>query len=422
MLAVVVAFGASAADTVNLTLMINHGADDAPLFTTVANNFTAKHPNIKIDVVNVASGNQYYDKLATQMVSDTVPDLFYMRGGSGDAKYYDKGIAHPLDDVIKRDAAEVNVPDFIQSQIAELQYKGSWRALPYDYSVIGLFYNKKLFDAAGVKYPTDDWTWDDLLKAAQKLTKKSSSGVVTQYGLATSPFAFATNFALGNIWTMGGEMLTNDNSGVLLDSPETIKAVTYLAEFVTKYGVAPGPGTVNDQNPFFTGQAAMCFDGSWATMQYRSNCSFPFDVAMMPKNPTTGKRVVAATGGSFAISNHTKHFEEAWQFLKYLTGPEAETILIATPIRSVPARISIQKVWAANISKGGLAPKNVEAFAKEEQLSARNCPPVYFDWTTSVSNIFPTLTDSKTNIPQALKDCANQIRDAIGAVGLKVTK
>lgn len=415
----VLSFGiTSFAEAVTIDMLINHGVDDVVTFEEVVERFEEQHPDISVNLQNV-SGEEYYDRLATRIASNTMPDVFYFRGGSGDHRFTHRGVLHSLDEAVKRDADEINIDDFIDSQIEELKFEGEWVALPYDYSSIAVYYNKEMFDEAGVDYPTNDWDWDDLIEKAKQLTK-SNGGVTTQYGIGNTPLDFPANFMAGAVWTMGGEFFNEDYTQTYLDEPETIEAFRYLANIAREHEVAPSDVSNLAGNPFFTERAAMMLDGSWATMQYRARCDFPFEVVMMPKNPETGERTVAATGGSFAINENTDNFEAAWELVKFLVSPESLRTLIVEPIRSVPPRESLMDEWTENVAKGELPPQNSGIFAEQIVEYGRNVPPVHFDWFTVAGNRVGPLLDQQVDLEEQMQKMAEEVREAMREVGIDV--
>jgi len=184
------------------------------------------------------------------------------------------------------------------------------------------------------------------------------------------------------------------------------------SEFVTKYKVTPAPGEVGQENPYFTGRSAMSIDGSWATMVHRRLSGFPFDVAMLPQGKD-GKRVVSATGGSWAIASNEKNIEEAWAFVKYLTGVEATRILIVEPIRSLPSRKSLIPEWTEKIAGGGLDPKNAGVFGTQVIEYGRNCPTVTYDYMFVITNKLPLTNTGERPVEEILKETAAEINKLI---------
>ena len=114
--------------------------------------------------------------------------------------------------------------------------------LPMNYSTLALYYNKKLFDDAGLPYPTENWTWNDLLSAARKLTiDGNKDGVPEQWGIQMN-----ANWENGfEYWVAaaGGRLISEDGKKIVgyMDSPEAIRALKFYADLYHKYRVAPPP-------------------------------------------------------------------------------------------------------------------------------------------------------------------------------------
>ena len=98
-----------------LNWWINHSATELPLFKQAAKLFEEKNPNIQVKMSNVTAG--YYDKLMTAGAAGTMPDIYYSRGGSGDARFYARGLALDLSPYVKKDWAEINGSDFLDAQV-----------------------------------------------------------------------------------------------------------------------------------------------------------------------------------------------------------------------------------------------------------------------------------------------------------------
>jgi len=396
--------GSVSAEKVTLIFWANHGVEDAPLFEKVIVNFQKVNPDIEVKFQNIMA--DYYQKLTIAAAGATLPDVFYMRGGSGDMKYYARGMALDITKFVDRDAKEINLDDFLKSQWTELQHMGRWRALPYDYSTLGIYYNKILFDEAGLVYPTDDWTWEGLLTIAQKLTKRQDKRIV-QYGVSSiSPFQWLE----GYLMTWGGRLFNDDYTKFAIDDPANLPALQFVRDLVEKYNVVPPPAEVgvgwDPGNTFFTGRAGMVIGGSWATMQFRANCGFPFDVAILPQSKD-GKRVISATGGSWAIAHNAKNPEAAWKFVKFLTGKESSRILIVEPVRSLPSRKSLIPEWAEQISKVG-DPAHAIVFGNGVTKFGRNCPTVAEDYMTILYNKWPLILSDKRSVQEIAKEWAEE--------------
>jgi len=184
-----------------------------------------------------------------------------------------------------------------------------------------LFYNKDLFDAAGVSYPDDTWTWDDYLAAARKLTvndpdpeKRRVGTVIDFWGARVYPW----------IWAAGGEILSQDGKRCLLDSPESREALQFLVDLRHKWKVCP-PTTMADRRQniamFVNGQVGMFQTGAWDIQQMKEAKALRWDIAPLPKR----KRHATLLGmENYAIAAGTKHPQEAWQLFAFLLGKQSQ--------------------------------------------------------------------------------------------------
>ena len=178
----------------SIRFVSNHGEADVPLFKKVIENFAAANPNIQVEYLDIA-GNEFYNAINTQGAGGQLPDVWYTR--TFDVPVYaSKDWTVDLQPLIDRDAKEVNVDDFWPAEVAQMKWKGHLYALPYDFSNMAIYYNKKMFDDAKVAYPANDnWKWDEVLQTGLKFVKKEGNQI-KNYGL---------NMGFGN-WVFHGVM------------------------------------------------------------------------------------------------------------------------------------------------------------------------------------------------------------------------
>jgi len=150
-------------------------SNQAALLQTVADEFHAANPNITIDI-QVNGWSDYWTALEAAATGGSLPDTFWMH--SNNIYYYgaNNQLMDLSDYIAKSDLVDLN--NFPEGLNAIYNIDGKQYAVPKDYDTIALWYNKTLFDAAGINYPDDTWTWDDLRAAAKALTKADGS----QYG------------------------------------------------------------------------------------------------------------------------------------------------------------------------------------------------------------------------------------------------
>lgn len=382
-----------AQEAITLRFVSNHGESDVPLFQAVIDKFAAANPQIKIDYLDIA-GSEFYDSINAQGAAQQLPDIWYTR--TFDVPVYaSKGWTTNLQPLIDRDASEVNADDFWPAQVAQMKWDSQLYALPYDFSNVGIYYNKKMFDAEGVGSPPAEWQWPDLAEMGLKFVQKDGSGNFTRWGLQLYNWNWVFH---GLIMGWGGKIFSDDLSECVIDSPESRECFSFFNE-VREQGLYPEAGaSPAGVDPFASDLLPMAFQGSWATTSMRANIGdkFDFDCTAMPLSPTGGSCLNAA-GGAWGIATNTADLEAAWTFLKFLTSTESTNMLISEPLRSIPGRKSSVPLWNEKAMEGGLPPKNVAVFATQMDIAnAAPFPPYWQDYGNAWNNMIAPMIDGVT--------------------------
>lgn len=284
----------------------------------IIQNFEDKNPDVVVQLEPV-SGRDYYARLFTQLAAKSAPDIIQV-GDDAVPSFVTKGAFIPLDDYIAQ--YKVDTSMYLPGLLEPGQIDGKQYLLPKDYSPLGVYYNKKLFDAAGLDYPKEGWTWDDLLATAQKLTKDTNNdGTPEQWGIQL-PAAWTTGFEYW-VAAAGGKLISEDGKTFtgFMDSPETIRAVQFYADLYNKYKVAPPPADLNQfgggNTEFANGQAAMYLFGRWPQSGLKKNANVDLGVANPPQDKV---RANVLFWGGFGITSTSKNPEITFRFLKDYTG------------------------------------------------------------------------------------------------------
>ena len=272
-----------------------------------------KETGIEADL-QVITWDSYWTLLEAGASGGDMPDVFWMHSNEA-TKYMSNDILLDLTDKVA--ASEKLEMDKFPSDIKEMyQYDGKTYAVPKDIDTIALWYNKDMFDEAGIPYPDDNWTWDDLYDAAVKLTKDDGS----QYGIAMNPSNEQDGW-MNVIYSMGGNVISEDMKKSGFDDPNTIKAMEYVDKLVKN---AMPPAAVMSETGtdvlLGSGKIAMLSQGSWMVAAFKDNeyISQHCDVAVLPKDAQTGKRVSLYNGLGWAASANTKNPEAAWKLIEFL--------------------------------------------------------------------------------------------------------
>lgn len=331
------------AEPVRLTVWGTLTGDDAIPQQAMIDAFQKRHPGIRIDALSMGAGNMNPQKLMTAIVGRVPPDVIIQdRFTIGD--WASRGAFRPLDDLLAADARRtdpqaIHKSNYVPATWQEAVYQGHVYAIPYDTDDRVLYYNKTLFQQAGLDPNRPPQTWDELIYDAKKLTVHTPSGY--------QRIGFIPGFGQGWLylwsWQNDGEAMSADGRRCTLANPETTQA---LATMVSWYDQLGGVDAVNefangfggdDQDPFLTGKLAMRVEGNGflqAIARYHPELDFGVCPVPVPadrlyhqgrfRNDSTW--VTWSGGFSFALPVGAKHTRLAWQFIQWMNSPEANLI------------------------------------------------------------------------------------------------
>ncbi|ALB44399.1 MULTISPECIES: ABC transporter substrate-binding protein [Clostridium] len=282
----------------------------------MADEFEGKNPGIKIDI-QVTGWSDYWTMLEAAATGGSLPDTFWMHSNEI-YRYASNGMLMDLTDKINK-SDDVKLSNYPEGLVKIYNLNNKQYAIPKDYDTIGLWYNKTMFDKAGISYPDETWNWDKLYEAAKKLT----TGDGKQYGFL-APLHNQEGY-YNFVYQNGGTIITDDKvSGY--DNPKTIEAMKYYVRFVSE-GLSP---KIFDDaaraETLQNGLCAMGFFGSWNLSGFAANdyMTKNFNVTVLP-SANDGKRASIFNGLGNAISANTKHPEEAWKWVQYLSSKDGQT-------------------------------------------------------------------------------------------------
>lgn len=276
--------------------------------------FEEQHPNIKVQVVPVAY-NDYFTKLQAAITGSTPPDTFELNYENF-VTYAKKGV---LLDLTSRATADKLDTILAPKAYQAFNYNGQQLGLVETFSTVVLFYNKDLFDKAGLAYPDETWTWEDELEAARKLTDPAA-GVWGSY----QPVQFNEFYKVAA--QNGGKIIDGDK--VVINSPENVEALQYLVDRILKEKIQPTEAEMAGQGAsdlFMAGKLAMVHTGIWMFSNFK-DAPFNWDIAPEPGNKQKAAHFFA---NAVVVSKNTQHPDEAYEWAKFLaTSPEAAKIRV----------------------------------------------------------------------------------------------
>jgi len=301
--------------TVTLTVS---GAPSSPaedaLVRQNLNNFMKAHPNIKVNWAPISG--DYEVKMRSNIASNTVPDVFYLSPDMS-SSYISAGKLLDLTPYMNQN--NVAADSYYSALMSPFSCtKGDVYGLPKDWNSLGVFYNKQMFQAAGLSTPDANWTWSDLQTDAKKLTKNAGAPN-SVYGISLSADASRWGaFLLAN----GGSVLNKDGTQATFTDQAAIKSLQYYDSFIqNKTGALPtAVGAPWNGDAFGKQRAAMAIEGGWL-IPYMSQ-TYPgvqYGIAPLPVAPN-GKRANLIFTNAWAAYANTKHPEAAWELIQYMTG------------------------------------------------------------------------------------------------------
>lgn len=291
-----------------------------PGLTKIVEDFTAK-TGIEAEI-QVTPWDQYWTMLEAGATGGSLPDVFWMHSNEI-ARYSEYEMLLDLTDKIAGSDV-LDMSKFPQEIIDIYNWQGEKQyAVPKDIDTIALWYNKTMFDEAGISYPDATWTWDDFKTACEKLTKEDGS----QYGYALKPSNNQDGW-YNMVYNMGGSIITEDKKASGFDQEGTIKAIEFATGLV-KEGLTPSYETMTENEPtalFEAGKVAMITQGSWMLAELCNNeyVIANCDVAVLPKGVETGRRASIYNGLGWAAAGNTDKADAAWALIEYLGSKEAQ--------------------------------------------------------------------------------------------------
>lgn len=378
----------------------------------IAAEFEKRNPNVRVHLFMVP-GSAYADKLQLMLASRTAPDV--MRADH----YYFPALARkeyfmPLEPFIAKEK-----PGFLEDFVPIAVEEGKWKDTLYGMNVlfggVQIYYNKNLFEGAGLTDPytlsrQGKWDWPTFVSAAQALTKRAGDRAV-QFGANMVGFPLYASV----VWNHGGDFMNADMTRMTLGEDENaIRGLEEYANLRWKYRCAPTPAdSALSAFTFESGKIAMHWGWSGESPRFRKNIkSFEWDLAPTPSGPEGNASVVK--GNQLCIYKETRYPDEAWEFLKFMTGPEAEMLLGGELRRSVPTRLSVQK--NPQYLTAELPPFHTDIFL--EAVERGRTLPIdwrYQEW----SQVYNSATETLFNVNvesarQAAQEAARRVNAILG--------
>ncbi|CAN5766672.1 sugar ABC transporter substrate-binding protein [soil metagenome] len=324
----------------------------------VADAFMAEYPDITIDIWSQPWGD-YFTKLQTLWAAgdaSVIPDVMFL---SPVVNYAADGVLENLDPYIAE--AGYDLSDYWPGLLDFATYDDHVYGFPRDIGLEVLYYNKDLFDEAGLEYPNDTWTWDDLKNAAETLTEVTNSGRVVRHGLAVEGGKY-------QLWVgqNKGSILDDmrNPSRCTLNDPEAAGGIQFFADLMNDSSAMRDANLSQaggDAAVFQSGQAAMIIQNSSRITGF-NDAAMNYDVAVVPI-PEDGQRSASAAGAAWTMSSVSDTKDAAWTFLSWLQSTDGGQAIYTASGEILPALKSTAESDAFMGSTD--KPENKQAFIVE---------------------------------------------------------
>jgi len=421
----------------SLSIAILGTNQDAAARQSLVDAFTARHPDIpvRLQAIQGTDWADFFAKILTMVAAGTPPDVCVV--ATEGAQLFAERLAEPLDEFIKRDAAQVQdyFDDVHPSLIEAFMYKGSFYQMPIDFNAANMYFNTEAMRRAGVPYPAADWTHQDFLTMARQMRQAAGSGFVPFYwtnrlwgGIVPWLYINDTSF-LTEKKSPGGEWLWDrfypdhkgEYSGGFLwegsnaSDPRVAESFEFVRALVEEgLGTSPAQGGGNELVGQFSGGSIGMTPAGGFWVQGLSEAGLTpqdYDVAYFPKWRTQRHQFGAA---GYAILRTSERKDEAWEWVKFCTSREGMQLAFPSP-NTTPTRRSMCN--EALYSQKG--PAHWKVFY--DTLDQLPCAPIPAPpqqaavETALIKNVLGAVTGSAAELPAALERLDEDLTRALEA-------
>ena len=401
-------------DAVTLQVSVWLGDAELQAMEELGARFTEANPGVTVEYINIVDGGPFgRDKLQQMIAGGTPPDIMMLNTGQFEA-FGTRGAMAELDERVAAESYDLGI--YWPSAVEGSKIDGKLFGLPKDISDHVVYLNVDLFEAAGVELPTSEWTWDEFREIARQLTLDTDDdGAINQWGTSIVNGVWSWgSFVLTN----GGQILNDERTECLLNSPEAIAALEYYYGLLTTDEVSVPPGTL-PQTPgsfdqFNSGITAMQMAGPWFRPGLVENEPFNWTIRLYPRPGTEAPTSILYTD-QWSMSSETDNPDEAWALLKFLGGIEGQTIWSEiygsrsiTPIQA----IAESPAWLGYGGEAHLADNETIL----EQLARTVPPPINFGDGAEVDNVWDEQFELVMVGQQSVEQAVQTIVDTVNPI------
>jgi multiple sugar transport system substrate-binding protein len=371
--------------------------DIEPVLINMIAEFNKIHPEINV-ILQSFGYDEYFTQLQTRIVGGTAADIFELNFENF-AMYASENVLLDISGFIG------DTSGFNKTALDAFKYNGRQYAVPNSFSNVVLFYNKALFDRAGVSYPDNNWTWREMEAAAQRIR-----------ALDRDIFGFYRPVSFHEFYKASRQNSSSLISGnrFTVNTPENIAALERMVSWQRGTNIMPtdaqmgGGGSMTDWALFTSGRLGMIVTGIWAFDNFMNNTTFPWDIAVEPGNT---QKATHFFSNAYAVNKECKHPEAAAVLATFLAGSREAAMLRVRASWELPP-VNYPNVLETYLTITPPANRN----AVFESLTYLVTPPVVTQQSEMediISRHIERVISGQVSAKEALDACQNELMQRI---------
>lgn len=396
------------------------------MYQSFVDSFMEAQPDITVDL-SFEAWEDYMTRLPTLFAGGAVPDVIHQHM-SIVQDYGARGALEDLSPFIERD--QISREDYIESLFEAFTRNDQVLAFPKDSAAWGIYYNKTMFDEAGLDYPSDDWTFEEFRELAKALTIDeagvrgnedgfSMEGTMQQYGFSwIEPAPYSSENVRGFVRARGGDWYNEEMTETLITEQPAIDHFRMFHEMRCVDGSAPSDAAAAGLGDVFR-QATSAMQVGFHNLDFflrEDEVDFDWDVTFIPKGE--GGQFVPVGASGWAIPAGAEHKDAAWELVKYLVSPEVQSQIGEVGRWGVSRKESIAEIIPENDPPDGFKKVHVDPLTGESDRTAisfrfpanqsqiQQVYDEYFDpiWLCETDDIEGAASDAKSEIDEILSE------------------
>lgn len=405
--------GPSDGEPASLSMTIFGGEHDLQIYTDRVALAKDLYPEIDVEIELVV--DDYNRKLQTMIAGGTPPDIMHVQEGIH--AFSSRGTLEPLDSYIEE--AGLDLTQRFGERLGQRYVRdGSVWGLPDRGGAMVLYFNKDMFDVAGLDYPDNTWGWDEFLSAAQELTIRDGDEV-TQWGYACGDWwPWWAHYIYGN----GGAMFDTDGRTPMLDDPASIEGMQFFVDYILTHKVAPTPrdsanmglGWPTNDTLFMRKELALNTTGYWFIGSLQDS-DINWGVTKLMDGPAA--TATPAFGNGFAIPAGSQNKAAAFKILDFLSSHDGQ-VDIATTGQDVPTNAEVlespaflEPAWAEGNAEVDLTAFNPDG----DSTIGPFMEPEWEQCQAAFTDAFATVWTGETSVPDAMARAQADFESIVGA-------